>query len=311
MKKLCVLLCIAVLLSLSACGMGGEPTPTTTEPTTVAPILGTTEMFAYEGLRLEITNVAKAEQRKFVADDGEPHENTVYTLYPGAQMRVISAEMNDGSDHEDGLPYAKWFVSAKRGGEDVPIESGMSPLTITPDMYGVFGGWLFCVLAFEWYAPSSPESEQIRAEIFEPAFELYSRFGSDSLQTDINDEYGQIGMEYYRVADPRFPTMAALEAALRELFSEELTQEIMRKTPYDHPIYIEREGKLYSRLGGRSQDKEVIFISIESESENKIVYRVAVRDWMLSEEEFLYTRELIDGKWVFTEFPMEWWQECD
>jgi len=324
MKKLFALLMItALLLGLTACGGNPSDNPgstTTNEITSTAPELGSVQAFQHGDLFLEITNVASTEKRTGWDHGTDPYQYTVFTLYPGAQLRVINADMHDSSAIEGGWdPYAKWFISSKSGGEYISIMDGMPPVTITPDMGAVITD-MIGLLVFEWFdatpAPEKAVSEQIYNDIFKPAIELYSHFSSASLQTDIEDEYrlnGQIGLEYYRVADPRFPTLAALENALKGQFSKEITQEIMKKTPHDQPIFLEHDGKLYTRMGDRGTDVESVIYSIETQSEEKIVYQVIVnygvyaQAGQLAEETFRYTRELIDGKWVFTEFPMEWW----
>ncbi|MCL2300197.1 MAG: M56 family metallopeptidase, partial [Firmicutes bacterium] len=123
---------------------------------------GETKRFQHNKLVLEITNVAGVDIKTTTDDGTEPREYPVYTLYPGAQLIVESADMYDGTDFEDGLPHAKWFVysmlpdeEAGEGDTYIPITDDMPPLTITPDMLSVFteGG---SVLGFTMYKEPQP-----------------------------------------------------------------------------------------------------------------------------------------------------------
>ena len=161
-----VLLCILLLVILlcTACAKPdpgpslNETTTTTLGATTASPQLqGETKRFQYENLILEITNVASTAMKTTTDDGTEPREYPVYTLYPGAQLIVVNADMTDGSLTESGLPRAHWYVYSdlpdKNSGEGdtyIPITDNMPPLTITPDMKSVFTGG-GSVLAFAMY----------------------------------------------------------------------------------------------------------------------------------------------------------------
>jgi len=147
---LCAVLCVGCL-ALTGCGIATAPPTETQAPTTTAPGQGLVQAFQRGDLRLEITNVASTEERSGLDHGTDPYDYTVFTLYPGAQLRVIGADMNDGGDTEAGVPYAKWYVSAENGGEYIPITDDMPPLTITSDMGGVFQEGP-AVLVFKWFA---------------------------------------------------------------------------------------------------------------------------------------------------------------
>ena len=287
-------------------------TPTTG---TATPEQGSVLLFQYGGLQLEITNVASASEADGLDHGTDPYSYTIYTLYPGAHLHVIQADMYDGSNTDEGMPYAKWYVCAENGGEYIPITDNMPPLALTLDMTGVFQEFP-APLVFEWFGvPAEPEdsSQRIYSEIFETPIRLYSYFASTSPAYDFEDTCKLGDATYYRVTDPQFPTMTALEATLREVFSEELTRKIMGLSVFADPAYIENDGKLYTRMGDRGGSADSVAYSVRSQSENKVVYRALVNygermpAGQPTEESFDYTRELIDGRWVFTEFPMEWW----
>ena len=161
--------------------------------------------------------------------------------------------------------------------------------------------------------PDTPEgvSEHLRDEVFRPAFELYSYFSSTALPCDNEDTCEHEGMTYRRVTDPRFPTMAALEAAVRWHFSQALTREIMSKNLSNSlgafPVFIEREGRLYTCMGDRGVDVNSIIYSSEGGDADEKFYKAHVIFFDGSEEDFFFTREFTDDRYTFTVFPMEWW----
>ena len=156
-------LALAGLLLLACTGCGGNDNPTTQQDTT--PIQTTTETaapqpqgetkrFQRKNLILEVTNVAHEETKTGLDHDTDPYDYTVYTIYPGAQITVINADMYDGVDFEDGLPHGKYYVydSSKGLSEEIDeyiwITDDMPPLTLTPDMTHV-GVEMIGILRFE------------------------------------------------------------------------------------------------------------------------------------------------------------------
>ena len=183
-------------------------------------------------------------------------------------------------------------------------------------------------------AATFPEmtSDEILAEIFRPAFAMYAYLNHGGLEYDFEDRFGYDDWEYNRweyarVTDTRFPSIAALEAAAREVFSAELMQsylgltaedwlsddadEARRENARQYPLLLERDGKLYMLIGNRGGYLSDESIRVDSQSESKIVYILhAVSHWEgdpVISEEHTFHRELIGGKWVFTVFPMEWY----
>jgi len=162
-------------------------------------------------------------------------------------------------------------------------------------------------------AATFPEmtSDEIYEEIFQPAIELYSYLTTGGFSSDWEDRFehyeGEQRSIYTRITDPRYPSIAAVEEAAREFFSEELTQSYLTLANL-----TEKDGKLYTLDQSRGIYLSMESIRVESQSENKIIYILhAVDRWdeddPVISKEFSYTRELIGGKWVFTIFPMEWY----
>jgi len=183
--------------------------------------------------------------------------------------------------------------------------------------------------AMDWLVAGGTREDIAAA--FEPAIELYGYFTHGTMRYDSKGAYEYNGRMYYRVADPRYPTLAALGAALRELFSEELARkylnrsaaygmtvltdptpsqaklhEIWRREAEKCPLYLEFEGKLYSCMDQRGTDVTAYRVSVENESDRLITYKVIAVGSAGDEKEGLFARERIEGKWVFTEFPLDW-----
>jgi len=163
-------------------------------------------------------------------------------------------------------------------------------------------------------ATAFPEmtSDEILEEIFQPAIEMYTYLETGGFSNDWEDRFEYYDEEnnrhiYTRVTDPRFPSIVAVEAAAREIFSEELAQRFLSLTSL-----IEKDGKLYTADRSRGGYLTLESIRIESQSKNKIIYRLYAVSWPdepdepVINEEYSYTRELINGNWVFTVFPTEW-----
>ncbi|MCL2194682.1 MAG: hypothetical protein FWB76_01900 [Oscillospiraceae bacterium] len=109
---------------------------------------------------------------------------------------------------------------------------------------------------------------------------------------------------FHRVTDPELQTIADLENLLHEYFSAALVQEILANSA---ARYTEFDGQLYavacSGRGGTPYDLD--FVRIEEQTATRVRYRKQIStsfddidDWHAH-----FTRELIDGRWIFTEFP--------
>jgi len=131
-------------------------------------------------------------------------------------------------------------------------------------------------------------------------------FRTHTAASDSGKSIRRNGVYYYRVTDPRFTSFASMEAALRGFFSEALVREIMDKSPFKYPLYIEHKGETYA-VGGRGFPIAMpADFSIEEQSGEKEIYQVRVAFMTGLEKNYRYVRELIGGKWIFTEFPMDW-----
>ena len=136
MKKIFALLvAAALLLGLTACFGGTEDNPTTT-PESPTQNQGETKRFQHGELILEISNVAHVETKTALGNGMDSYDYTVYTIYPGARLTVINADMIDGSLTESGLPRGKYYIyDASKTDNEQPEEyvyltDDMPPFTI-------------------------------------------------------------------------------------------------------------------------------------------------------------------------------------
>jgi len=163
-------------------------------------------------------------------------------------------------------------------------------------------------------APSvSPEtiSARLEREIFGPANELYRCFYRLVLPTTTQDGIIIDGRPYWRAHENSpYQTMDELTSALRSHFAESIVQELLGLG-----IYTSHNGLLYVRHGGPNGSEidnvfHSAFFGVESESEDKIVYRVTKQmgyeNGVLTDEIVYYTRALQNGRWMFTNFEMLW-----
>jgi len=156
---------------------------------------------------------------------------------------------------------------------------------------------------------AQPATAAASKAAFERALELYKYFSMTSMQVDHEDTLEREGVTYYRVTDPEYPTMDALALALTEVFSLELTWEFLRRTVDGNaPLYAETDNytKLYTCMGDRGATVSSYSVGAVSESDSKIVSKLTAVTFDGETRETLLTQELIDGKWVFTDFPLDW-----
>jgi hypothetical protein len=146
-------------------------------------------------------------------------------------------------------------------------------------------------------------TEEEIQEIFLPAAGMYRLFTHPTLLSDWDEEPVEYnGRLFRRVTDERFQSVSALENALLKQFAPPIAHHIM--TNYGQS-YVDIDGQLYiiaiDGLGGSPE--ELIFIRIEEQTATRVVYRLRTD---VNYEFFsyrFYTREFIDGRWIFTDFP--------
>jgi len=144
-------------------------------------------------------------------------------------------------------------------------------------------------------------------EIFWPAASLHVIHTHPSLDIDWDSEAVYFnGRPYRRVLDPRFPNWQAYIDAMHTQFSPALVEEIWAR--FNNPTYIEHDNALYMIVpdGLGSGPEEVHSVRVVHESLERIVYRLRTVFEDANGEAFTdreFTREYIDGRWVFTQFP--------
>lgn len=126
------------------------------------------------------------------------------------------------------------------------------------------------------------------------------RYDFDSVIT------GRYDMPYYEVIPTRFATLNDLEKELQKCFVEDVYKEM-----FEHN-YIMKDGKWYviCTIGqGANYGLKYADLNIISNTENKCEFTITCHYHDVSEKETIkYTLELVNGKWIFTEFggPFIW-----
>jgi len=154
--------------------------------------------------------------------------------------------------------------------------------------------------AFEYIYLSEEEID----EIFYAAWSAYANFHGVNVDWDISINNEQ---EFFRMRDPHLQSLAALETAMLEYFSPQLVQLHMDVT---RSRLIEHEGALYSLIDGVGGAVDTIhYARIISQTETQRTYQIRLIFEPLEElgDSYIFVRELIDNRWVFTEFPRGWW----
>ena len=162
-----------------------------------------------------------------------------------------------------------------------------------------------CALAEPNFFIPQPE-EETPEEVVTAAMEVYSWFAMQPL--DIDPYQPDSDGLRFRVLDERLNTLEGLYTAVRAVFSEEITQELLSSG-----VYYEEDGYLYAAEDGRAMDPTIAYVEYVAtpEGDDKVLYTAAV---FYSEEEGVITsineytsvREKIDGEWVFTDFWFFW-----
>ena len=142
-------------------------------------------------------------------------------------------------------------------------------------------------------------------EVFDPAVRVFHLFATGDLGLWVAlDEEPINGL--HRVTHPDYQTMADVENAVNEQFSATIAQQL-----WAHPntqFFGDIDGQLFAQAcGGRGGTPVALdFIRIEEQNPTRVRYR---KQSSLDFDDppqiwhTFYTRELIDGRWIFTEFP--------
>ncbi len=119
------------------------------------------------------------------------------------------------------------------------------------------------------------------------------------------------GRRYYQVDYPGFTDLDGLRAYLRELFAPELIQRLLDGGE-GGPVYVEVEGALYAAPIRRARDPLRGAAETEVVQNDDGTFSVNVTVELLNEsrdavegvECSTFPYELVDGRWVFTEFHL-------
>jgi len=172
-------------------------------------------------------------------------------------------------------------------------------------------------------------SEEIRTQIFAPAETLFSKFDSTTLMCE--SETVEVNGNIYNAVSPtqtdldetvNFSSYEAFKNYTKTIFSEEFTNRLFD----EYERYINFNGKVYAILADRGGN--LFYLShtyaVTKTEKDKIEYTVYAKfikeeywdmydsgtwakeedipAYALETEEYIYPREKINGRWVFTDF---------
>lgn len=155
-----------------------------------------------------------------------------------------------------------------------------------------------------------PNDEEVLTA-YRAAVEAFWWFQVETLPLDRTDSRELNGQVYYRVDYPGIDSTANLRGYLKSLFSDDLVEKLL---PYDGTQYIDIDGVLYGRDGGRGTDvtrgAETVQVLRDGDP-NRCTVRVTVE--VLDPEQdgavvdnltFDFPYEKVGEKWIFTNFSL-------
>ena len=213
--------------------------------------------------------------------------------------------------------------------------SGCSFVSSNPDKFGT-AATISTISAESETTKENPEleafrnmtQEEIEKDVFGDAEALYAMFDMTTLYC--NDEQMTIGDMTYNAVDSHQPDLDSsvdfskyenFKNYTRTIFSDEFTDKLFR----ENERYVNLNGKLYAIMADRGGDitYHSRTFAVTKAEENKVEYTVyakyikdeyyddyfdgkwdqtTVPDYALETKEYIYPREKINGKWVFTDF---------
>lgn len=150
------------------------------------------------------------------------------------------------------------------------------------------------------------------SKLFDEASTIYDRFVCGYYDLNFDDTYvDPNGAWYSLVTDKRMDTLEHLKNTLNTYFDSNISKELLAE---EDSIFIERNGKIYWNSGGRGSDQFIVNTkySLKSATMKDAVFTVTVEydydfDNTVDERKpFNYPIKRINGKWVFTDFPVYW-----
>jgi len=155
------------------------------------------------------------------------------------------------------------------------------------------------------YVPTS--SEEIEKLILD-ADRVYGWFEIVPLEADYDFCKKVNNQEWYKVKDERYNTYEELNSYLGKYFSHEIISELWSKR-----VYKVFDGDLYCLNQGRGINSFIqsVEYKLKSKLEKKVVYQAIVNyskssDGKKNQKKFEFTREKIEGRWIFTKFEFFW-----
>ncbi len=196
-------------------------------------------------------------------------------------------------------------------GENLPPAEGKAPAVST-------------AVAAETETAQSPDGEltaakteaQARSLTEEELLDAYDRavaaYGWFDLSTlPCGDEALNVnGREYYPVTYRGMETLEDLRTYLRGVFSQEVTDRLLSGDG-KVPLYQDIEGALYVLPMHRERDRAKGDLRVQTEQRSDTAYAVNVAVNLLDESDsvtavecYAFPYELVDERWVFTEFRL-------
>lgn len=146
---------------------------------------------------------------------------------------------------------------------------------------------------------------------YHKAVEAYSWFHMNTMDTDYEESVFLDDYDYSKVDHDTIHTYSDLENYLKTIFSDDLVNRLLTENEVE--LYRDIDGALYTIPAGRGSDifKGDETYDISREGDTKFIVKVTVEVYddpdseeVVDYEVFEFPYELVNGKWVFTDFDL-------
>ena len=120
------------------------------------------------------------------------------------------------------------------------------------------------------------------------------------------------GQTYRPVDYPGMENLLDLQTYLKDVFCEEIVENLLDEESEEFFQYLDINGALYGPIGGRSRDRFRGEIRTQVEMDSETTYLVYVSVDVLDQdlttvtgmESYVFPYEQVNGRWVFTQFQL-------
>ena len=160
-------------------------------------------------------------------------------------------------------------------------------------------------------AQARPLTEEEILDAYDRAVTAYGWFDLQPLPTSGESQIVD-GQTYRPVDYPGMENLLDLQTYLKDVFCEEIVENLLDEESEEFFQYLDINGALYGPIGGRSRDRFRGEIRTQVEMDSETTYLVYVSVDVLDQdlttvtgmESYVFPYEQVNGRWVFTQFQL-------